>query len=266
MTVTTEYQYAASAGTFATASRVATLGNNPSIDTATQPEDVWAGASLGVLNAIDHRFIPKPQAAVAMEVVSDSVNDTSAGTGARTVIVGYLDSTYATVTTTITLNGTTAVALPTNAIRINTFVVATVGTYGGNNLGNISIRAAGGAGATYAYMPIGAGIHRTSLYTVPTGFSYDQVSLFICINRTDTVDRYGKFSLCIQNQAGRLIKGLILSVGTAAPYRHEADGMPVNTFAAGTDVWLRCEAVNNNNTDVTGGYVGIQRTNPPLYG
>src|SRR5437870_2567520 len=135
MPVQTQYQYAASAGVFATASRIATLGNNPSIDTGTQPEDVWAGAELGVLNGVDHRFIPKAQAAVSMEVVSSNVNDTSAGTGARTALITYLDSAYASKTITLSLNGTTAVALPETVFRINNFLVATAGTYGGNNLG-----------------------------------------------------------------------------------------------------------------------------------
>src|SRR5208337_3531002 len=47
----------------------------------------------------------------AMTLVSASANDTSAGTGARTVTVTYLDQTMAgPYTTVFTMNGTTAVA------------------------------------------------------------------------------------------------------------------------------------------------------------
>lgn len=262
--VPTGWTYAAATGLYTTASRIATLGNNPNIDTASQPEDVWGGAELGVLNAIDHRFIPKPVTAVAMEVVSSSANDTSAGSGARSVVIGYLDGTYTAKTATITMNGTTAVAMPENVLRVNSMVVASVGTVGSNNAGNISVRAAGGLGATYNYMPAGIGFARSSMYTVPAGFSFDILSLVLSINRTDTQSRWATYSLCIQNSAGRLLKGLELSCGSDAPYRHEADGAPINTIAATNDVWLRCEAVSLNSTNTTGGLFGIQRQNDSI--
>jgi hypothetical protein len=259
LSVPTAWQYAAATGLYTTATRIATLGNNPNIDTATQPEDVWAGAQLGVLNSVDHRFIPKPTSAVAMEVVSDSANDTAAGTGARTVVIGYLDSTYTAKTATITLNGTTAVAMPENVLRVNSVIVATVGTVGGNNIGNVSVRAAGGLGATYGYMAAAIGIARNSLYTVPAGFVFDILSAVLSINRTDTQNRWATYTLCIQNSAGRLLKGLELSNGSDSPYRHEANGIPINTIAAQNDVWVRCEAVSQNGTNTTAGLFGIQR-------
>lgn len=263
--VPTSWTYAAATGLFTTAMRIATLGNNPNIDTASQPEDVWAGAQLGLLNGVDHRFIPKPAAAIAMEVVSDNANDAAAGTGARTVVIGYLDGTYTAKTATITLNGTTPVAMPENVLRVNSMVVAAVGTVGSNNAGNISVRAAGGLGATYNYMPAGIGISRSSMYTVPANFVFDILSLVLSINRVDTQNRWATYSLCIQNPAGRLLKGLELSNGSETPYRHEVgEGIPINTIAATNDVWLRCEAVSQNSTNTTGAIFGIQRRHPAL--
>ena len=264
MSFETPYPYAASLGFLPGTSRVSTLGNNPMINTATQPEDIWAGASLGVLNGVDHRFIPIPAAALNMEVVSDSANDTVAGTGARTVVIGYLTSDYTAKSVVLAMNGLTAVALPEPILRVNSLVVVSSGTRGDNNTGNISVRAAGGTGATYKYLTPGLGFERSSLYTVPKGASLDLISIMFCINRTDTVDRSAKFSLCNQNSAGRLIKGLQVSCTTTVPYRHEADGCPLISYAATTDVWLRCEAVNNNNTDVVGSLFGIQRTTGPF--
>lgn len=264
MTITTTYEYAAVTGMFTTARRVATLGNNPSIDTATQPEDVWSGAELGTLNGIDHRYIPKPQTATAMEVVSSDANDTAAGTGARTVLVTYLDASRNEKTQVIALAGTTPVAMTEAALRIQGLVVVTSGTFGGSNLGNISVRAAGGLGATYMYMRIGNGLARSSMYSVPAGYTFDLLSMVLSMNRTDTQDRWGTFSLCIQNQAGRLIKGIELSASTQVPYRHEANHAPITTQTAGTDVWLRCEAVSQNSTNVTGGLFGVARKNSAL--
>ena len=267
MTLETSWQYGAVTGVYATASRIATLGNNPNIDTATQPEDVWSGAELGLLNGVDHRFIPKPMSAVAMEVVSSSVNDTAAGTGARTIVVGYLDGAYAAKTAVVTLNGTTPVAMPENVLRVNSVLVATAGTVGANNTGNISVRAAGGLGATYAYMTAGIGLARSSMFTVPAGQVFDILSMLLSINRTDTQNRWATYSLCIQNQAGRLIKGLELSNGSDTPYRHEAaNGLPINTIAEKTDVWLRCESVSLNSTNTTGGLYGILRTRAAIGG
>lgn len=260
MGVETSWQYGAATGLYATASRVATLGNNPNIDTATQPEDVWVGAELGVLNGIDHRFVPKPVSAVAMEVVSDSANDTGAGSGARTVVIGYLDGAYTAKTAVLTLNGTTPVALPENVLRVNSVVVGAVGTVGAANAGNLSVRAAGGLGATYAYMATQIGLARNSLYTVPAGQIFDILSMLFSINRTDTQQRWATYTLCIQNAAGRLLKGIELSNGSNQPYRHEADGVPVNTISEKTDVWIRCESVSQNSTNTTAGIFGILRT------
>lgn len=261
------YGYAATIGAVPGAARIATLGNNPSIDTATQPEDVWPGAELGVLNGIDHRLIPRPQnVAAAMEIVSSSASDAAAGAGARTVIIGYLDAAYAAQTVTLTMNGTTPVALPGTVMRVNSLRVATSGTFGGNNVGNISVRLAGGLGATFAYLRAGIGLARSSLYTVPAGQTLDIYSLVLAVNRADTNDRWATFALCIQNSIGNLIKGIELPASTTVPYRHEALDVPSVIVPATSDVWWRCEAVSQNSTNVTAGFAGIVRTGQPYLG
>jgi hypothetical protein len=253
------FSYAAAISSGGATARVATLGNNPDIDTTSQPEDVWSGAELGVLNGVDHRFIPKPQIATNMEIVSDSANDTSAGTGARTAILTYLDANYTQKTVVLTLNGLTPVAIADPIMRINGLVVVSSGTFGGNNVGNLSVRAAGGLGATYSYMLAGHGIARSSMFTTPAKLQTDVLSLLISINQTDTSARAAVFSLCIQNQAGRLLKGLELACTSSAPYRHEAVNVPLNVLAEKTDIWVRCEAVSVSNTNVTAAIFGYTR-------
>jgi hypothetical protein len=83
-------------------------------------------------------------------VVSANANDTSAGTGARTVRIKYLDQNLnGPYTETITLNGVTPVnTVNTNICYIESFEVLTAGS-GGVNAGIISLKAAtGGGGAT----------------------------------------------------------------------------------------------------------------------
>jgi len=253
------YAYAASLSSGGATSRVSTLGNNPSVDTATEPEDVWSGATLGILNGIDHKFIPKPQAPTSMEIVSDSANDIAAGTGARTILVAYLDANYAAKTTILAMNGTTPVALPETVMRVNMVTVVTSGTFGSNNIGNVSVRAAGGLGATYSYLVAGLGFARSSLFTVPANVSMDLLSIFVSINRVDTNTRAATFTLCNQNQAGRLIKGLELAITSDSAYRHEAAGVPLINYATRTDVWMRCESVNLSGTNVTASLFGYTR-------
>lgn len=255
------YSYQALSGGVPGAGRVAALGINEDIDTATQPEDVWSGSVLGVLNGIDHKLIPRPSTAVSMELVSTSADDTAAGTGARSVVIGYLDTDYVAQLVVLPTNGLTPVALPSAARRINTFICAdSVGTYGGTNIGTLSIRAAGGLGATYAHMPAGVGIHQSSLYTTPLGVSYDVLGLLFSITRVDTSDRWATFSNCVQGPGGRLVKGFQIGISSSAPYRHESAGLPINVLPPRTDIWIRCEVVSGNSTAVTGAHFGISRS------
>lgn len=262
-----DYAYAAVAGVFGAASgRGSALGTNPNIDTASTPEDVWAGAELGILNGIDHRLIPRPQnVAVPMELVSSSDNDTLAGTGARTVTAFYLDSLYVAKIFTANMNGQTAVPFPENVMRINGLVVGSSGTFGGTNIGNISARHAGGLGATYAYMAAGVSMSRSSMFTVPAANSYDLLSVFLGVSRANA-DRWATFSLCFQTNTGRLLKGIELPASSTVPYRHEAQNAPITVIAEKTDVWWRCETVSQNSTSTTAGIFGVTRPGPPFSG
>lgn len=75
-----------------------------------------------------------PQGTNAQRSVSStSALDTSAGTGAQTVTINYLDTSFVSHSETVTLNGITAVnTVGTNIAFIESIVVATVGTLGGN--------------------------------------------------------------------------------------------------------------------------------------
>src|SRR3972149_2497177 len=88
--------------------RVSALGSNPDVDTGTLPEDVWDGGGL----------YPFMTAATFLEVLSSSVNDSAAGTGARTITLFGLNASYVPVNQVITLNGVTPVAIPTALFRI----------------------------------------------------------------------------------------------------------------------------------------------------
>jgi hypothetical protein len=109
-----------------------------------------------------------------LEIISSSASDTAAGTGVRTVKITYIDAlgtVGAQNTTTVTLNGTTAVSLgAVRALAIQWAEVATVGS-GGVAAGDITIRA--NATPTNLYELISAGGNRSmsGRYMVPVGMS-----------------------------------------------------------------------------------------------
>ena len=116
-----------------------------------------------------------PPSASTMTVSSSDVNDTSAGTGARTVLISGLDASYNEASETITLNGQTAVTTVNTYIRMNRAIVLTAGS-GGINAGNIYV----GTGTVTAGVPAniytiinGNGSNQTlqAFWTVPAGYT-----------------------------------------------------------------------------------------------
>lgn len=117
-----------------------------------------------------------PTTAVSLEIVSDDANDTSAGTGARKVMVQGIGEDWTELEHEVTLNGTTPVALPVDFRRVFRLFVTESGTYGtptlGSHAGTITLRVAG-AGATWAEINVDgtrpSGQSLIAAYTVPKG-------------------------------------------------------------------------------------------------
>ncbi len=105
--------------------------------------------------------------AQSLELLSADANDTSAGTGARTVAVETLDGSFDTVIQTVTLNGTTPVALTGTHMRVRRIIVLTAGS-GELNAGKLTLRVAS-AGQTMVVALAGNNRSFSSLYTVPDG-------------------------------------------------------------------------------------------------
>lgn len=158
-----------------------------------QGPDVWDRAAYGQTPGIEYvnivgyndgittSFEPLWQESIAYTVLSTAMsspycastdaNDTSAGTGARTVRVKGITSSFAAFTETVTLNGTTSVVLSNSSAQlINSMEVLTAGS-GGVNAGNIRCGTGtntGGAPATiHSVIPIGLNRSQMSWYGVP---------------------------------------------------------------------------------------------------
>jgi len=142
-----------------------------------------------------------PVAAAALEVVSDSTNDNGTtsplGSGALSVeVIGIADWNVGEVSETVTLNGTTAVALSTSFLRVYRMKVATSGSYATSvapsHSSTITLRESG-AGDEWASMSsvggFGLGQSEIAAYSIPTGKVgiMSKASIFVEASKTGTV-------------------------------------------------------------------------------
>lgn len=138
------------------------FGYNSDVDTAS--ETVWPIG--GVLSL--------PSAATAMTVSSSSTDDTAAGTGARTVFIEGLNSSYDEVSETVVLDGQTGVSTVNSYIHIQSMYVATAGT-GLTAAGTIYIGTgtvtAGVPAVIYNGIALGDNASLTASWTVPAGYT-----------------------------------------------------------------------------------------------
>jgi hypothetical protein len=229
--------------------RVAALGNNPDVDSGTIPEDIWSGGGL----------YPWMTAATSLEIVSSSASDSSAGVGARTVVINGLDINYVEVSQTITLNGLAAVAIPTQLFRINNALVASAGT-SQTNVGDITIRNAS-AGATRGIIPAGYGITRQAIYTVPAGYTLSIHSTLVSLIKSNASIN-ATMATWFRTSAGVARMPLEFSVSEAVPYRH--DGTPGVIVVEKTDIAIRANFVSTNDTALTGAFLGILIANTTI--
>ena len=134
------------------------FGFNPDIDDSL--ETVWTQGGL-------YSYLA---AATQLSVSSSSTDDTSAGTGARTVTLSGLDANYSEISETVTFNGQTAVTTTNSYLRIFRMVVNSAGS-GGENAGVIyagtGTVTSGVPANKYATIAIGDNQTLMAIWTVP---------------------------------------------------------------------------------------------------
>lgn len=141
---------------------VTVFGYNGDVDTS--EVTVWPLPSI----------IAHPAAALQMKVSSTSANDTSAGTGARTIVIQGLDANYVEISETVTLNGQTEVLTAQSFLRINYAYVATVGSTNsaaGDIYFGTGTVTAGVPATVYNIIKYDFNNTVTGHYTIPAGYS-----------------------------------------------------------------------------------------------
>lgn len=209
-----------SRGLVQNASRLQKVGYSAAIGSSMQT--VWNEAAA----------VTFPATATVMTVSSSSANDTSAGTGARTVTITGLDTNYTQVTEVIILNGQTAVNTINSFLRINTMTVATAGS-GGSNAGIIYIGTGtvttGKPAVVYNSITTGANTSLSAFTTIPaltTGY------LLEVIASTDTAGT--QIQILTRTQGGIFIVNRIFHLGVGAGTIQEYE-LP-RALTAGTDI------------------------------
>lgn len=159
---TEPFQLQVARGQIAWHRSVVVFGFNGDVDS--NPETIWPGGGV----------LAFPSAALQMTVSSSSANDTSSGTGARTIYISGLDANYNEVSETITLNGQTAVTTVNSYIHINEAYVATAGS-GNSAAGSIYIGTgvvtAGVPATVYDIIAFDYNRRITGSYTIPAGYT-----------------------------------------------------------------------------------------------
>lgn len=210
------------------------FGRNNDVDAA---EDIWiAGGSYSF-----------PSAAAVTTVASTTGNDTSTGTGARTIRVFGLDSDWEEIQEDVTMNGTNSVTLANNYFRVNRAYVLTAGS-GGVNAGNIDVK----HGATVlARIPASMGQTQQAIYTTPADNNkYRLIHWYASV--ATKISTGATMAIKIRTNAGpwRVIE--IQGITESAPLDYEMY-TPV-MLDPKTDILLTALAVAASNTDIAGGF------------
>lgn len=143
------------------------FGHNSAIGSAAF-ETVWEPGSIIIFQT----------SAQTLSVVSSSANDVAAGTGARTLRIQGLDSSFDLLETTITLTGTTPVVTTgVEFLRVFRMSVETAGSTG-SNVGNITATYSSTTD-TAAYIVLGNSNTLMGVYTIPNGYTGYIVGLTI---------------------------------------------------------------------------------------
>jgi len=163
-----EYLAEVAAGMVPNRSIMVGLGERETMATTAAGEDLWRGNELSPAPT-SHTTIPTPDSAgEAMSVVSESADDAAGGTGARSVMIHYLDPLGDDQAEVVEMNGTTPVPIPATIRFVNDVHVMTAGA-GLVTAGHIKVHQTADAGLVYQMIAAGGNKSLVPHRMVPRG-------------------------------------------------------------------------------------------------
>ena len=239
MAVQEPYDLQVSKGQIAGATSLYKFGFNPDIDGT--EETIWEQGGN----------VPWPTAAFTAYIVSDAAADNGTSTtGAQTVTVQGLDADYNIKSVSVTLNGTTEVAISGTWIRINRAFVTLSGT-GGTAAGTILIQSSGG-GVVYANLSNGNQT-QMAVYTVPAGHTLylDDINFTAAISQSNNS---ATVKLVAREFGSNTFRTRFINVMQSGQHIDKFEYPFV--FPEKTDVESRASTTNNNN-EVGASFQGV---------
>ena len=219
------------------------FGRNQDVDSGSVPEDIWEGGSA-------YTGFPTGSAELVTAVSGDA-NDTSDGSGARTIMIYGLDANGADQNETITLNGTSLVDSANTYTRVNRVVVLTSGSSNqAFNAGIISIAHKTTTANIFASVPVGANQSQIAAYTIPAGKTGYLKNLHVEIKRSNSANVDG--ALWIRNNGASPTLKRIFSVSQTSALKDDiVGGLPLPAL---TDIAVRVTAASTTNIGVTANF------------
>jgi hypothetical protein len=199
-----EYVVSVARGKYPNTSSVTAFGYSPNTQSVVDV-NLWEPAI---------KWVPL-LAASGLELLSSTVNDAAAGTGARSILVQGLDGNYNQISEVVTPNGTTVVALTNTYIAVNSVITLTAGSLQLND-GNITVRVTG-AGSTQGYIASKAGASRHGRFTVPAGYIWAVRNFFIFANNAGADKVAATIVFKFFTPAGVFFQGLPVTCGNSSP-------------------------------------------------
>jgi len=219
-------------------------GVNDDIDTATVPED------LTRFNSGQFYF---PSTASTLSVVSASANDTSAGTGARLLLIEGLDINWREINEYVTMNGLTPVVTTNSYFRVNFVRVVTSGT-GKTNAGNITLT----HGAT-VMRGIVAGESQAHglVFSTPEGHELYMSHVRFGFNRGAGAGLAEIVNYTFVSTANTRYLGTFYTISEQTPIiTNDFNGFALPRVPEKCDTWYTVRYVSSNNTNVSGSVRG----------
>lgn len=237
------------AGKYSGFSIVNKAGFNPDIDTTTVPEDVFE------LGGIYPGF--PLTSGETLTVFSDSLNDTAAGSGLRTIRVTGLDPFFNPQSEDFTMQGLTPVTGTKIFVRAHTATQITTGgspLNSNSNVGTITVRHTTTTGNVFLAMRPGVGQTNCAAYTIPagyTGYLRKKTCKIGSVSGTTAACDYSIWTQPADKSAASRLRRPDSS--------YYGDGVPDKiyggiSFAEKMDIMLRVTSVASNNTQVYGMY------------
>ena len=202
------------------------FGQNPTADTG---DDIWGG---------DGTYDFYPSTAQSMEILSTSASDDVGGTGAIQVLVQGLDSNWEEVTETVTLDGTTPVALQNQYIRMYRAYVVEAGS-SNSNIGDITVEIVGSS-TVAIFIGAGGGQTQHAIYTIPGGKTGYFVKGYVGLSNSNKNGEDGTFRWLLRLNNGLngawLTQGEVGLVNIGSSYWQYEYGVPAGPLPEKTDI------------------------------